>query len=152
MHYVDERKIQSLRVHVHMNRCHATVKQHDPVSSELARTQGLPNLIGLVPVLLQLLLQLLGLPMTNLYRIDSVVRLLQLDGAVTDVLACRDELGSMRSEHFVYCVPSISFQAFRKSSGSENATKPNFAYNNGVSTYISTRTLRERSPCHSICP
>ena len=40
-----------------------------------------------MPVLLQLFLELLGLAMTNLYRVDGVICLLQLDRSVTDVLA-----------------------------------------------------------------
>lgn len=39
-------------------------------------------------VLLEFLLQLLCLPMTDLHRIDGIIRLLQLDWAIANVFAC----------------------------------------------------------------
>ena len=44
-------------------------------------------LIWLVPILLQILIQLYSLPPPDFYRTDVVVRLLQLHWPVTNVLA-----------------------------------------------------------------
>ena len=41
-----------------------------------------------MPVLLQLLLELLGLAVTDLYRINRVICFLQFDRPITDILAC----------------------------------------------------------------
>lgn len=44
-----------------------------------------PSLVGFVPVLLELLLELPRLTMTDLDRVDEVVGLLELDRPVADV-------------------------------------------------------------------
>ena len=81
-----------------------------------------------MPVLLELLLQLLRLAMTDLDRVDSIISLLQLDGTVTNILAYMHHETGDSGTTGIYDIPSISFHAFRKSSGSENATNPYFAW------------------------
>lgn len=86
------------------------------------------RLVRLVPILLQLLLKLLRLTVADLYRVDRVVCLFQLDRTVSNILDCGisttcGKYVNSRKQR----LPSISFQAFRKSSGSEKATNPNFA-------------------------
>ena len=66
--------------------------------------------------------------MSNLYRIYGIIRLLQFNRSITNVLAYNTEAVSRGSSDRRKYPPSISFQAFKKSSGSEKATKPNFAY------------------------
>ena len=77
-------------------------------------------------VLLQLLLELPGLAMTDRYRVNRIICFLELDGPVTHVLACGEDV-SRRTRANQGNAPSISFHAFRKSSGSEKATNPYLA-------------------------
>jgi hypothetical protein len=71
--------------------------------------------------------------MADLDRTDSaVVRFLQLDRAVTDVFAYMQRGEEKADSEYVSCLPSISFQAFKKSSGSENATKPYLAFKGDI--------------------
>lgn len=46
------------------------------------------RLVGLVPVVLQLLLEHLRLAMTNFHRANGVVRLLEPNGTVPNILTC----------------------------------------------------------------
>jgi hypothetical protein len=65
--------------------------------------------------------------MTNFYRADgSTICLLQFDGTIPDVFTCGISETEDREKEGRN-TPSISFQALRKSSGSEKATKPYLA-------------------------
>jgi hypothetical protein len=65
--------------------------------------------------------------MTDLDGTDGViVGLFQFDGSVANIFAYGVVFNNL-NEHGQSDIPSISFQALRKSSGSENATKPYFA-------------------------
>ncbi len=81
-----------------------------------------------MPVLLQGLFELLSFAMSNFNRADGVViGFLEFDRSVPNVLAY-DHLLAYPNSYLRTDIPSISFQAFKKSSGSENATNPYFAY------------------------
>jgi hypothetical protein len=71
--------------------------------------------------------------MADLDRTDSaVVCLLELDGAVPDVFSYTLKCEHKPNGESSGCLPSISFQAFKKSSGSEKATNPYLACNRDV--------------------
>lgn len=74
---------------------------------------------------LAFLVQLHCLSMPDLNRTYCSVRLFQTDRSITNILACETCQTVVTKKEYV---PSISFQAFKKSSGSENATNPYFAF------------------------
>ena len=78
-------------------------------------------------LLLQILLELFRLLVTDFNGSDVVIGFLEFDRSVPNVLAY-DHLLAYPNSYLRTDIPSISFQAFRKSSGSEKATKPNFAW------------------------
>ena len=83
--------------------------------------------VRLMPVLLQLLLELLRFPMSYLYGSDRrLISFLEFHGAVTNIFPYTrvSEKSYNPQERYT---PSISFQALKKSSGSEKATKPYLA-------------------------
>jgi len=64
----------------------------------------------------------------NLYRSDSsIICLLELDWTVTYIFTWKMYISENAVKGTREVSPSISFQALRKSSGSEKATKPYFA-------------------------
>jgi hypothetical protein len=86
------------------------------------------RLVRLASILLQVFLELSGLSVANLYRPDSsIVRLLKLDRTVTYIFTWNMYVSGSAVAGTKEASPSISFQALRKSSGSEKATKPYFA-------------------------
>lgn len=82
--------------------------------------------VGLRPVLLEVLLELFSLLVPNIDRANAVICLFQLNRTIANVLAYI-KVERKKGKNILINVPSISFQAFKKSSGSENATNPNFA-------------------------
>ena len=81
-----------------------------------------------MPVVLQLLFEHLRLAVADLNRADGVVRLLEPDRTVPNVLTCGRRQKKVSGRRSIRSLPSISFQAFRKSSGSEKAMKPYLAF------------------------
>jgi hypothetical protein len=64
--------------------------------------------------------------MSNFHRTDgSTIGLLQFNGTIPDVFSCG--ISEIEGREKGRNTPSISFQALRKSSGSEKATKPYLA-------------------------
>ena len=55
------------------------------------------------------------------------IGLLEPDGSIAYIFTYQG-MSELNTGPGHYYSPSISFQAFKKSSGSENATKPNFAW------------------------
>jgi hypothetical protein len=82
---------------------------------------------------------------SDFYRSDgTVVRLFKLDRTIAHILACvRLERASFIREGRVD-LPSISFHAFRKSSGSENATNPYLALRHNPSAFSYDTIQRRR--------
>ena len=93
-----------------------------------------------MPLLLQVSLQLPSFTMANLYGpYGGIISFLELDRPIAYIFAyvkASTPNGNVTSAHAdrqihsnggLIGLPSISFQAFKKSSGSENATNPYFA-------------------------
>ena len=77
------------------------------------------------PVLFEILFQLFRFSVSNLnWAYCRIICLLQFDRPISDVFAWATL--DVVTEHSTV-VPSISFHALRKSSGSENATNPYLA-------------------------